>query len=97
MVHKLESVQRLVALKMIKSFKTVSYEAALTISGLPHVIGRIHERVLSYAVKHPNHYTHQIANSHIEYTLMLSQNYNIDLNKYEKCLTIPSYPPHLAS
>ena len=86
----LKSVQRLVALKMIKSFKNVSYEAALTISGLPREIGRIHERVPSYAVKHQNHYTHQIANSHREYTLMLNQNYNIDLNNYEKCLTIPS-------
>ena len=25
---------------------------------------------------------------------MLSQNYNVDLNNYEKCLTIPSSPPY---
>ena len=95
-VRKLESVQRLIALKIIKGFKTVSYEAALTLSGLPNVIGRIHERVLSYAVKHPNHYIHPVPNSHVEYTHMLSENYNIVLSKYEKFLSLPSSPPNLA-
>ena len=97
MVHKLESVQRLIALKMIKSFKTVSYEAALTISGLPHVIGRIHERVLSYAVKHPSHYNQIIPNSHIEYTMSLCQHYDVNIANYEKSVLAPSFPPHLAS
>ena len=33
-----------------ESFKTVSFEAAFTIAGLPHVIGSIHKRVLSYRI-----------------------------------------------
>ena len=97
MVRKIESVQRLIAQKIIKSFKTVSYEAALTLSGLPPVIGRIHERALSYAVKHPSHYVHRIPNSHIDYTLTLSNNYEIDLKKFELLNSISLSPPHLAS
>jgi ribonuclease HI len=95
MVRKIESVQRLIAQKIIRSFKTVSYEAALTLSGLSP--GRIHERALSYAVKHPNQYVHRIPNSHIDYTLVLSENYGIDLKKFESLNIISSSPPHLAS
>ena len=61
-VRKIESVQRLVAIKMIRGFKTISYEAALTLSGLPRVVGRIHERILSYAAKHQDHYSEHIPN-----------------------------------
>ena len=42
---------------MIRGFKTISHEAALTLSGLPPIISRLHERVLSYAAEHPDHYT----------------------------------------
>ena len=73
-VSKIESVQRLVTIKMIRDFKTISYEAALTLSGLPHVIGRIHERALSYAAKHQDHYSEHRSNSHIEYTLGIGGN-----------------------
>ena len=73
-VSKIESVQRLVDIKMIRGFKTISYEDVLSLSGLPYVIGRIHERVLSYAAKHQDHYSEHRSNSQIEYTLGIGGN-----------------------
>ena len=94
MVQKLESVQRLVAIKMIRAFKTVSFDAALILSGLPHIVNRIHERVISYAAKHPIHYSQFIPNSHIEYTLQISAAYGIDIDKYESISVQNTIPPY---
>ena len=76
---------------MIRGFKTISHEAALALSGLPHVIGRIHERVQSYAAKHQDHYSEHIPNSHIEYTLGIGETYEVDVGKYESPSS-PQYP-----
>ena len=96
-VKKIESVQRLFAIKMIRGFKTISYEAALTLSGLPPIISRLHERVLSYAAKHPDHYLGTyIPRSHIEDTLQLANTYGINVEDYGKGLVGSVVtPPHL--
>ena len=93
-VQKIESVQRLVAIKMIRAFRTVSFDAALKLSGLPYIVNRIHERVISYAAKHPNHYTQFIPNSHIEYTLQIAAAYGIDIAKYESTSLQNTIPPY---
>ena len=96
-IRKLESVQRLFAIKMIRGFKTISYEAAITISGLPPIISRIHERVLSYASKHSPKYLDKLyPESHFDFTLKLASSYNIDLRHYSNNnVTCTNVPPHL--
>ena len=95
-VRKIESVQRLFAIKLIRGFKSISYEASLTLSGLPPIINRIHERVLSYAAKHPDHYSQPCLNSHIDFTNDLSSTYNIDIGKYGRNVVgLNSTPPYM--
>ena len=96
-VRKLESVQRLFAIKMIRGFKTVSYEAAITISGLPPIISRIHERVLSYAAKHSSTFLDKLyPGSHIDFTLKIASSHKIDLRNYSNNNFIyNNVPPHM--
>ena len=82
------SVQRLMAIRMIKGFKTISFEAAVLLSGLTPITLKAKERALTYAVKHPEHYLNYTPindkhTSHIEATLSLAFEYGISLNDYE--------------
>ena len=84
----LQSVQRLMAIRMIKGFKTISFEAAVLLSGLTPITLKAKERALTYAVKHPEHYLNYTPindkhTSHIEATLSLAFEYGISLNDYE--------------
>jgi len=96
-VRKLESVQRLFAIKMIRGFKTISYEAAITISGLPPIISRIHERILSYAAKHSSTFLDKsYPGSHIDFTLKIASSYEIDLRNYSNNnFKYNNVPPHM--
>lgn len=93
---KLESVQRLAAIKIIRGFKCVSYEASITISGLTPIMSRLHEKCLVYAAKHPDHFNSNIESiSHVSVINNIANCYNIDLFNYQipnkKPLEIPPY------
>ena len=44
------------AIRTIKGIKTISFEAAVLLSGLTPITLKAKERALTYAVKHPEHY-----------------------------------------
>ena len=80
--QQLESVQRLIANKMIKGFKSISYEAAIALSGLQPIIYRIHQKCLKFVVQSPD-----IISLHTEtarYIQELANMYNVNLHAYEK-------------
>ena len=91
---KLQSVQRLAAIKIIKGFKCISYEASIVLSGLTPIIARAQEKCLVYASKHPEHFNkdHNFP-SHVSVINNLAQQHGIDLFSYE----IPNkYPSSIA-
>ena len=89
-LQKLESVQRLAAIKMIRAFKSVSYEASLVLSGLTPIAYRLHEKSLAYAAKHPNHFHSNTFPSHVSSIKTLAGEYSIDLNNFETFNKSPS-------
>ena len=88
--QKLESVQRLAAIKIIKAFKSVSYEASIALSGLTPIVSRLQEKCLVYAAKHPDHYknNHNFT-SHVSTVNQLAEQYDLDLFNYQ----IPNKSP----
>ena len=77
---KLESVQRLAATKIIKSFKCISYETSITLSGLTPIMTRFHEKCLLYAAKHPNHFKSNIESiAHVSVINQIANYYEVDL------------------
>ena len=72
--RELESVQRLVAIKSIKAFRTVSYEAAMTLSKSKPILHRAHMRVLKYFIQHNAYCTASVYD--------LAEEYNINLTEY---------------
>ena len=72
--RELESVQRLVAIKSIKAFRTVSYEAAMTLSKSKPILHRAHMRVLKYFIQHNAYCTASVYD--------LAEEYNINLKEY---------------
>lgn len=89
--NKLESLQRLIAIKIVKSFKCVSYEASMHLSGLSPIMQKLKEKCLSYAAKHKSYYlTAPPQLPHVSNILKLSNEFNIDISMY----ATPS-PPYL--
>ena len=81
---KLQSVQRLAALKIIKGFKCISYEASIVLSGLTPVLSRAQEKCLIYASKHPDHFKLDTGhNSHISVINRIAIENEIDLYNYD--------------
>ena len=77
---KLESIQRLAAIKIIRSFKCISYEASITISGLTPIMNRLHEKCLLYAAKHPNNFNSNIESvAHVSVINQIANYYDVDL------------------
>ena len=97
---KLESLQRLMSIKIIKSFKNVSYESSLHLSGLTPIMQRLKERCLTYAAKHSQHYLSLSHVPHINNILNLANSFDLDIGVYEKGYQtcIPPYSqisPHI--
>ena len=68
------------AIRMIKGFKNISFEAAVLLSGLTPITLKAKERALTYAVKYPEQYLNYTPinnkhTSHIEATLSLAFEY----------------------
>lgn len=92
---KLESVQRLAAIKIIKGFKSISYEAAITLSGLTPIMTRLHQKCIVYAVKHHQHYSQNPSPEHVNTTKRLAESYDIDIFSHETPIKIPlDVPPY---
>ena len=93
---KLESVQRLAAIKMIRAFKCVSYEASVVISGLTPIVARLHEKCLVYASKHPNHFqADDDFPSHISSIKQVAEQNGINIFNYDAPIKVPSdITPH---
>ena len=80
--RELESVQKLMANKMIKGFKTISYEAAIALSGLQPIIYKAHQRCLSFVAQNPDTFVQATATT--ETIKELLNIYEIDMLQYEK-------------
>ena len=72
--RELESVQRLVAIKSIKAFRTVSYETAITLSKSKPILHRAYMRVVKYFIQHNSYCSTSVYD--------LAEEYNINLTEY---------------
>jgi ribonuclease HI len=91
--NQLESLQRFFATKIIKSFKDVSYEAAIHLSGLSPIMEKVNERCILYAIKHPDSYQINSTYPHISVVNHLLEQYGINLTEYEHA-SINTVSPH---
>ena len=55
-IRELCSAQRLMAIKMIKGFRNISFEASIILAGLQPITYSVRKTALMYATKHPDHY-----------------------------------------
>jgi hypothetical protein len=51
-INKLKTIQRLFAIKIIRSYRTISYESAVTIAGLTPIDLKIKEKNILHQIKH---------------------------------------------
>jgi ribonuclease HI len=97
----LKSVQRLIAIKIIRSFKTVSYETAITLAKLNPIVNRAEQRSLVYFAKHPIYLQPNQITPTTKSIVKLSNSYNVNLNDYQTSIPLhemfqPDFNPDIA-
>ena len=85
---------------MIKGFRNISSEASIILAGLQPITYSVRKRALMYAAKHPDHYLSTkiippgVHLSHIEKTLNIANDVNIDISDYK--IPIKNFNTHPA-
>ena len=91
--RELKSVQRLMALRIIKAFKTVPYETCITLSGLLPILDKIKSRAMVFFAKHPECLQRNCEST--RYAVDMMSESNVDAASYEKDVPLnhQMYPP----